>query len=270
MRRTTILFAFALVGAVRTAAPPSRPTRPASIKPPPSRSSAFGTALKDAPPPPAPTILETEPLPSTGLPPPPYWFDTRIHNLGNAGLLGGFHAAIAPFCTFLIDKLAYKGVDARSQIHKTISPALSVVDLCCGVAFSATKGATGVDTSPQMLAIARLHRPDATFIEGNAETWGEDAAFDVATVMYGMHEMPRDARRRVLHNAMRIARKYVLVVDIDPGFNPSEMMLSGEPYVEDYLQHMDEDVKEAAANRAWRKARIDVVPGHVVMWRLDL
>ena len=69
---------------------------------------------------------------------------------------------------------------------------------------------------------------------------------------------------------MRIARKYVLIVDIDPSFCPSAMMLSGEPFIEEYLRNIDEDVQEAAAHRAWRKARIEVVPGHVVMWRLDL
>lgn len=247
MQGKTFLHCLVLVAVVHTV--PARSVRNRA------RSTYGRAATKSAPPPP--------------VPPPPYWFDTRIHNLGNAGMLGGFHAAIAPFCTYLIDRFAYKGIDARSQILRTIAPTLSVVDLCCGVAFSVNKGATGVDTSPQMLAIARLFRPDATFFEGNAESWGENASLDVATIMYGMHEMPRDARRRVLHNAMRIARKYVLIVDIDPGFNPSQLMLSGEPYLEDYLMHMDDDVKEAAT-RAWRKTRVNIVPGHVIMWRLDL
>jgi hypothetical protein len=66
----------------------------------------------------------------------------------------------------------------------------------------------------------------------------------------------------------RIARKYVLVVDIDPAFEPSEMMLSGEPYVIDYLAHMDKDV-EAAANY-WRKSKTIVVADHVVMWRIGV
>jgi SAM-dependent methyltransferase len=214
--------------------------------------------------------ITAAPLEASGLPPPPYWFDPRIHNLGNAGLMGGFHAAVAPICTHLIDRLAYAGVDARKRIHQTIDDAHSVLDMCCGVAFSAKKGAVGVDTSKQMIGMARLIRPDATFVEGNAETYGEDASFDVVTVMYATHEMPRAARRRVISNALRVARKYVLVVDIAPGFTPSEMMLSGEPYVEDYLANMDDDVAEVASNRAWRKSRISVVKDHVVMWRLDV
>lgn len=200
----------------------------------------------------------------------PYWFHPKIHNLGNVGLGGRLHALVAPFATYLIDLLAYEGKDARGLVHKTIEPALSVVDLCCGVGFSTTKGATAVDTSREMIDVAKLLRPDATFVQGNAETWGEDGCTDVVTVMFGMHEIPRDGRRRVLANAARLAKKRVVVVDIDPSYAPSETMLSGEPYVRDYLRHIDSDIAEVARTRAVRSMRVNVVPGHVVMWRLDL
>ena len=71
----------------------------------------------------------------------------------------------------------------------------------------------------------------------------QDGSCDIATVMFGFHEMPADARRRVLRNALRIARKKVLIVDIWPGFQPTAMMLSGEPFVLDYLAN----VRAAAA-----------------------
>jgi len=200
----------------------------------------------------------------------PYWYHPKIHNLGNIGLGGRLHSLMAPFATFLIDMLAYGGKDARKLVHKTISPEHSVVDLCCGVGFSTFPGATAVDTSVEMLDMARLRRPDARFVEGNAETWGEDGCADVVTIMYGMHEIPQEGRKRVLANAARIARKHVIIVDIDPSYCPSETMLSGEPYVRDYLRHIDADVGDVARTRAFRSMRVNVVPGHVVMWRLDL
>ena len=73
---------------------------------------------------------------------------------------------------------------------------------------------------------------------------------DIATVMFGMHEMPQEARRRVLRNALRIARETVLVVDIWPGFEPSPMMLSGEPYVLDYLGNIEGDIDATADEMA--------------------
>ena len=40
----------------------------------------------------------------------PYWFDERMHNWGNSGLRGRFHAFFAPLATRVIDELSYKGV----------------------------------------------------------------------------------------------------------------------------------------------------------------
>jgi hypothetical protein len=45
-----------------------------------------------------------------------YWFDDRIHTLGNHGFWGAVHAAIAPFSTKIIDIAAYHGVDVRLKV----------------------------------------------------------------------------------------------------------------------------------------------------------
>jgi hypothetical protein len=45
-----------------------------------------------------------------------YWFDPRIHSLGNTGFLGGLHAATATFSTKMIDIAAYGGIDLRNQV----------------------------------------------------------------------------------------------------------------------------------------------------------
>ena len=47
-----------------------------------------------------------------------YWFDSRIHTLGNIGIGGGFHAATTPLFTKLIDDIAYKGIDIRQEVSK--------------------------------------------------------------------------------------------------------------------------------------------------------
>ena len=46
-----------------------------------------------------------------------YWFDERIHTLGNVGFWGALHAALAPMSTKLIDVLAYDGVDIRQKVR---------------------------------------------------------------------------------------------------------------------------------------------------------
>jgi len=211
----------------------------------------------------------------------PYWADPRIHNFGNLGWRGLVHALVVPIATHAIDRFAYSGTDARKLLHVSEFPASAeVVDLCAGVGFSSARNGrvTAVDTSAMMLAVARLRRPDVQRFEvGNAEEWGETDSCDIATVMYGMHEMPGDARRRVLRNALRLAREKVLVVDIWPGFEPSPMMLSGEPFVLDYLANIEDDIDACAALEAptlegsaqWEVSRVDVVDQHVRMWKFE-
>ena len=92
---------------------------------------------------------------------------------------------------------------------------------------------------------------------------------DIATVMFGMHEMPPDARRRVMRNALRIARHTVMVVDIWPGFEPTPMMLSGEPFVLDYLANIEDDVDASHDPMSWEVTRVDVVDEHVRMWKFE-
>mmetsp|Transcript_64449 Transcript_64449/g.76329 ORF Transcript_64449/g.76329 Transcript_64449/m.76329 type:complete len:414 (+) Transcript_64449:513-1754(+) len=99
-----------------------------------------------------------------------YWFNNRIHSFGNVGLFGGLHAICAPLATFLIDTFAYDKLDVRTTISKRLRELVNrsdarVLDLCCGVgmstralqsAFIDAETIVGVDTSPQMIEMARF------------------------------------------------------------------------------------------------------------------
>ena len=169
-----------------------------------------------------------------------YWYHPSIHNWGNIGWRGRFHATFAPLATWVIDQTSYSGIDVRRAVLSNTTlfpPGASVLDLACGTGFSTSRGAVGIDTSPEMIDIARLRRGDALFRQGNAETYGETNGFEVVSCMFATHEMPVAGRRRVLRNAMRVARKSVVVVDIDPDFQETlrakpgqgKPFLAGEP-----------------------------------------
>ena len=60
------------------------------------------------------------------------------------------------------------------------------------------------------------------------------------------------------------------MVDIWPGFEPSPMMLSGEPFVLDYLANVERDVDATLENQIeWEVTRVDVVDQHVRMWKFE-
>jgi hypothetical protein len=88
--------------------------------------------------------------------------------------------------------------------------------------------------------------------------------------------MPQSGRRAVLRNAMRVARKSVVVVDIHPNFKGTlskkpmagKSFLSGEPYVLDYLARIDGEIFDAAA-WGWTAKRQTLVDCHVAVWRLE-
>ena len=114
------------------------------------------------------------------------------------------------------------------------------MDLGCGVGLSTAKGGIGVDTSREMLAVAKSSNPRCNFVRANAVSFGKDAEFDIATVFFLLHEAPNQGRVDVIQNAIRIAADQVVIVDIHPSYTPSKSMLSGEPFVLDYL-YVDEE-----------------------------
>ena len=84
-----------------------------------------------------------------------YWADSRIHTLGNLGILGAvrtnacysklscsvssdsfiipllqLHAALAPISTRMIDDIAYEGVDIRKRVSLGIHSVLTALSCC--------------------------------------------------------------------------------------------------------------------------------------------
>jgi hypothetical protein len=48
-----------------------------------------------------------------------YWYDQRIHTLGNVGFWGAVHAASAAATTKVIDIISYDGMDVRQKVRHT-------------------------------------------------------------------------------------------------------------------------------------------------------
>ena len=176
--------------------------------------------------------------------PSPYWYDSRIHNFGNVGLGGVVHAAVAPITEKAIDAIAYDGKDVRKALLDYIPEDQSVVDFGCGTGKSTRS--LGIDTSGAMLFVAKKRFSEKKFVFGNAETFGKENEFDAVTISYLLHEVPAHGRVKILSNALRVARRSVYVMDISPSYMPSELMKTGEPYIENYLQNIESEIADAA------------------------
>lgn len=195
-----------------------------------------------------------------------YWKDPRIHTLGNFGYLGALHASIAPAFTHGIDKFVYNNRNVREELHNSISTDNNIVDFGCGTGLSTPRRrcCIGVDVSNEMLNIARLINPIATFVQGNVESWGQTKMVDVVTICFLFHEVPPKGRNRIIKNSLRLARKKVFVLDIAPEYVPSAIMLQGEPFITEYLMNIDSEME----NHNFK--RTDLIKGHVRLWSYSL
>jgi hypothetical protein len=54
-----------------------------------------------------------------------------------------------------------------------------------------------------------------------------------------------------------------VLIDISPDYEPSNWMLSGEPYVKEYQTTIDKQVRKFVGFKEWEKT---LLPGHVKMW----
>lgn len=87
---------------------------------------------------------------------------------------------------------------------------------------------------------------------------------------YAFHEIPTDARYRILRECRRLLKPggMLAVVDINPNeYVPSDTMLSGEPYVLEYQQKIQEQLEKIPGFN--NREEVNVVPGHVTMWTME-
>ncbi len=117
--------------------------------------------------------------------------------------------------------------EARQVTVDLIAEGSSVLDIGCGTgilcfALKEQKHcrAVGLDLSLRMLEFARKSNPfqDVTFVHKDAtdlSTFG-DHSFDYATMLMIMHELPRPQQIRILTEALRVAKKAIIIDSAAP------------------------------------------------------
>jgi len=205
---------------------------------------------------------------------PKYYYDPRIHNMGNIGLGGQLHSLLAPYATKLIDDKCYDSVNIRQAILSNYNQEFynkhehvpKIIDLCCGTGTSTMTNQLGIDSSEAMIsqAQATLSKAKKTiktqFIIANAENYGQSQEFDTATLMFAFHEMPNYAHHKIIKNAKRITKHDIIILDISPNYSPSKLMLYGEPYLLNYKATIQDLLQKHKFNY------LEYIPNHVGLW----
>jgi SAM-dependent methyltransferase len=117
--------------------------------------------------------------------------------------------------------------EARRAVIDAVPVSSRILDIACGTGqlcfeLAARKGCMvlGVDLSPRMIAFARKrNRYEGVRFEigdgSDLADMGSDS-FDLATILFLMHEVPGDSQVAVLSEALRLARRVILVDSIVP------------------------------------------------------
>ena len=220
-------------------------------------------------------------------PTPPYYYDPRIHVLGNVGPSGWMHALIAPAFTKFLDVAVYDSINVRRAclggLDQGSKKTLNAIDLCCGTGCSTraivdrfpNAEIEAVDSSPEMLDVAKMMTfcPKVRYHKAPVEDYNfTGKKFDLATCMFAMHEMPEEARLDIGSKALRALRPgkgQFIVVDIHPTYKPHDMMIMGEPHILEYLKHVDGDMMRLALTHFCRLTMETLVEGHVKVWKFS-
>jgi ubiquinone/menaquinone biosynthesis C-methylase UbiE len=154
----------------------------------------------------------------------------------------------------------------RSSFHQAlaqrgITEAQDILDVGCSVGISTktiheyykkqsnqTPRTIGLDLSPYMLAIAAQQDPNhlvSQWIHGRAEATGFEAEkFDLVTLQFVLHELPRSATLKIFKEMYRILKpgSHIAIVDNNPKSTVIQnlppvlftLMKSTEPWTDDY------------------------------------
>ena len=192
-----------------------------------------------------------------------YPYNPNIHNLGNTGFWGSIHAKITPKFISYSDKNLY-GFNLRQSVLTRFDKSKSILDFGCGTGFSTNCNniSLGIDTSLQMINEAKKIFPNKKFEIGHAEYFKSMNKYDLVTCMFLLHEVPKVNRKNIIDNAISLAKEKIIILDIASNYNPSKFMINGEPYLEDYLNNIDNELENFK--------KIIIKENHIHLWVLEL
>ena len=77
---------------------------------------------------------------------------------------------------------------------------------------------------------------------------------------FTMSHVRSSTTTEIIKNAKRICKKEIIIVDIAPEYKPSNVMLTGEPYILDYLKN----IRDTFVKNNFTEEKL--INNHVTIW----
>ena len=163
-----------------------------------------------------------------------------------------------------------------AELIATRRPGTTVLDVGCGVGTLTRElikvnltVIAGIDTSQQMIRQAEREVSRQRFEVMNVVDVGDMFSnVDIAIACMVAHELPRNAHFEMFEALLGVINDTgeVWIVDIHPSYTPSKVMLSGEPYVLDYLRDFEASISAYAKHHDLNYENFSLIDSHVKVY----
>ncbi len=172
--------------------------------------------------------------------------------------------------------------ESRQVAVNLVEEGSSILDIGCGTgqlcfALREKKKCTvvGLDLSMRMINFARNSNPfqDVTFIHGDATELGafSDQSFQYATMLMLMHELPMPERGRVVKEALRVAKRGIIIDSVAPlpkNAGGIGIRIVERTFGRDHNEHFKDFLATGGIKGIWEKMGVPLNVEHrSVFWR---
>tara|TARA_R110001592_G_scaffold38668_16_gene127515 strand:- start:13 stop:666 length:654 start_codon:yes stop_codon:yes gene_type:complete len=132
----------------------------------------------------------------------------------------------------------------REMIIESQGKNKRILDIGCGLGYSTSSsdGSLGIDIDKINVKKAKKLFPKKKFRQSfvNAKNFDED--YDVVTCMFYLNNVPQYLRNKIIDSSIEIAKERVVIVDIDPDYEPESNLIKKRIYIPDYIKNCREDL----------------------------
>ena len=132
----------------------------------------------------------------------------------------------------------------RNMIIESQGPNKRILDVGCGLGYSTSDahGCMGIDRNKYNVKKAQKLFPEKKFRHSFVNGQFPEEKYDVVTCMFYLNDLPHYLRKKTIESAMTLAEERVVVVDMDPDYEPHTDILRTHNHIGDYKKNCRNDL----------------------------
>lgn len=132
----------------------------------------------------------------------------------------------------------------REMIIESQGQNKRILDVGCGLGYSTSDavGCMGIDRNKYIVEKAQKLFPKKKFRHSLVNGQFPDESYDVVTCMFYLNNLPQYLRKKTIESAIDLAEERVVVLDVDPDYEPHHDLLRSRIHLKDYKENCRDDL----------------------------